>query len=62
MKIIKPGIPKSERVYTAICRECNCEFSFTRGEAHFHSDQRDGDSLTVRCPQTGCGREVWVPA
>lgn len=62
MEILKPGVPKSKKQYTVVCRECNCRYRFERSEALFVPDQRDGDSLKVRCPQHGCHAETWVPA
>lgn len=62
MEILQPGVPKSEKQYTVICRECKCQYRFKRSEAQFVPDQRDGDGLKVRCPQHGCGSEAWVPA
>lgn len=60
MKIITPGKLPQEKVYTTTCRNCGCRFEFTRDDARYVSDQRDGDALTVRCPQQGCNTEKWV--
>lgn len=58
IRVIKPGRLDSEREHTTACDKCHCEFSFQRKDAKFHSDQRDGDAITIKCPE--CGYEVWI--
>jgi hypothetical protein len=60
MRIIKPGKLPGEQEFTADCVHCGCRFTFLRKEAKYHSDQRDGNALVVKCPQKGCGDEIWV--
>jgi len=50
VKIITPGTPRKDRLYRATCRECHCEFEFHESEATLHSDQRDGDYVSLPCP------------
>lgn len=51
MQIIKHGTPKSEKVYTEVCKSCGCEFTLAYKEYEFHSDQQDGDFCSVKCPE-----------
>ena len=60
MKIITPGTLPQTKTYGAVCRNCGCRFTFARHEAEYVSEQRDGDALKVKCPQTGCGQDCWV--
>ena len=60
MKIIKPGKLPSSRTHVTFCNNCGCKFRFAESEAKYYSDQRDGDAWVVKCPQRGCGEEVWV--
>lgn len=57
MKIIKKGNPNG-KVYRVTCRHCGCVYEFERKEARFMSDQRDGDALTIDCPE--CNTTAWV--
>lgn len=50
MKVIKRGMPPAEKPYHVECRSCRSEIEFTRMEAKFTPDQRDGDFLTITCP------------
>lgn len=50
MKIIKAGKPKAERIHRLTCTNCTCVFEFEEKEAHYNSDQRDGDYLSIGCP------------
>ena len=59
MKIIKSG-KKEEREVAVACMGCDCEFSFTKSEARYVSDFRDGDAYVVKCPE--CKHENWVDA
>lgn len=53
MKIIHRGERPEEKVYRATCWRCKTQVEFQRGEARYHSDQRDGDYLSVTCPVCG---------
>lgn len=50
MEIIKRGTPPEEQLYTGTCQRCSTEVRFKRGEASVHSDQRDGEIVSVACP------------
>ena len=50
MEIINRGKLPSERVYTATCTNCGSVLRFTHAEATHHSDQRDGNFVSVKCP------------
>jgi endogenous inhibitor of DNA gyrase (YacG/DUF329 family) len=58
VEILKRGTPPAEARLTRECRRCGTEFRFTRSEATFHTDQRDGDYLEIACPV--CGKPVTV--
>jgi len=60
MKILKEGQLPEAQVYKATCRKCGTEYEFTRGEARYSSDQRDGDALITKCPLLGCGQDNWI--
>jgi endogenous inhibitor of DNA gyrase (YacG/DUF329 family) len=57
MEIIKRGTLPSERQYSGTCSTCGTQVKFKEGEARFHSDQRDGDFITVDCPV--CGKIIY---
>ena len=54
MKIIQKGIPPIKKGHEVTCRNCGCVFSFLQEEAKTVYDQRDGDYLSIKCPQSGC--------
>jgi hypothetical protein len=58
MKIIEYGDRPEDKVYRNKCGHCKTVYEFARKEAKFHSDQRDGDYLTINCPV--CQREAYV--
>ena len=58
MQIIKHGTPKSEKVYTEVCKSCGCEFTLARKEYDFHAD-RDGDFWSVKCPEKHCNETIY---
>lgn len=60
MEILSVGKLPSEKEYTTTCGSCHTRFKFKRGEASYHSDQRDGDYLLIRCPLAGCGKNATV--
>lgn len=60
MKIIKSGKTKKPKSTTAECMGCDCKFSFTKKEARFKYDWRDGNCYVVKCPE--CERENWIDA
>ena len=49
MKVIKSGKTKKPKETVVECRDCDCKFSFTKKEAKFISDQRDGNAYVVKC-------------
>ena len=51
MKIITEGVLPESFVYRTTCRRCRTEFEFTRAEAQFHDDQRDGAFVSIDCPK-----------
>lgn len=58
--ITKRGTPPEQLVHEATCTHCKTEYEFTRDEAKYISDQRDGDCLKTTCPV--CKREVFTAA
>jgi uncharacterized protein with PIN domain len=58
MKIIKQGELPEEKEYSATCSNCKTEFEFLRKEGKVHFDQRDGNSVVVKCPL--CQKSCWV--
>ena len=58
MRILKRGVRPETLVYRASCYKCKSEFEFSRSEAQFHDDQRDGAYLSVDCPVCGNGCTV----
>lgn len=50
MKVIQRGTPPEEEVYQADCNRCHSKLEFTRSEAKFREDQREGSWLEVTCP------------
>ncbi|MBB0100129.1 hypothetical protein [Ralstonia pickettii] len=50
MKIIERGTLPGEREWKAKCTHCGTHFEFKQREGNFHSDQRDGNYMTVGCP------------
>lgn len=53
MRIIKQGIPPSERLYVRTCYTCKTEFEFKQSEAKLEMDVRDGNYLRINCPVCG---------
>ena len=60
VEIIKRGTLPDEKTYETECRHCRTFFRFERREAHFVTDQREGDAVTIACPV--CTTLVWVKA
>lgn len=58
--ITKRGTPPEQLVHDATCTHCKTEYEFTRDEAEYISDQRDGDCLKTSCPV--CKRDVFTAA
>ena len=56
VKIIQRGTLPSEREYQSMCRKCGTVFEWVAAEGTVHSDQRDGDYITIGCPL--CGETV----
>jgi hypothetical protein len=59
MKLIKPGFPLGKEI-VAKCNNCKCEFSFHEREGRFEHSPRNENYIVIKCPQGGCGREVWI--
>ena len=57
MKILKSGKSKKPKETVTDCY-CGCRFSFSKKEARFVSDFRDGDCYVAKCPE--CKRENWI--
>lgn len=51
MKVIFKGTAPSETIHRGTCNRCKTIVEFARHEAKYTSDQRDGDYLTVECPE-----------
>ena len=60
MTIIKSGKTKNPKPTVTECRGCDCKFSFTKDEARYVPDPRDGAAYVVKCPE--CKHENWVAA
>jgi hypothetical protein len=50
VRIIKQGVPPTEKIYRAECYTCKSVLEFKQGEATYWPDQREGDHLTLLCP------------
>jgi hypothetical protein len=50
VKIIHRGTDPKDVTHRAVCNRCKTEIEFTQSEAIYHSDQRDGDFLSIACP------------
>jgi len=62
--IIKRGELPKDRIYRCTCYNCYTEFEFTQEEGTYHSDQRDGEYLTIACPlcNRNCHASANLPA
>jgi hypothetical protein len=60
MEIIKEGKIPAEREHTGTCGNCRCQVRFKEKEARFVSFPRNESAWVVKCPTTGCGKEIWV--
>jgi DNA-directed RNA polymerase subunit RPC12/RpoP len=58
MEIISMGKDPQKVKYVGTCRTCGTRVKFERREAEYHSDQRDGDYLSVKCPE--CQSEIYA--
>ena len=58
MEILHRGTPPSEREYRGSCTNCKTVIKFKANEAKRHSDQRDGDFLSIGCPI--CNGTIYV--
>lgn len=58
MKIIRKGIDPKNRRMTGTCNNCSTEIECIASEAEVHSDIRDGNYYTVRCPV--CEYSIYV--
>lgn len=50
MRIIKKGIKPEEKIHRVTCHHCKTEFEFSVAEGKITYDQRDGDSVSISCP------------
>ncbi len=51
MKVIMEGKPRGEDMIAQVtCRYCEAIFQFTRAEGVCHSDEDDGDYVSIGCP------------
>lgn len=57
--ITKPGAVPNKKIF-ATCRSCRTEFTFDASEAHYNTDQRDGDFYSILCPLPNCDETVRV--
>lgn len=63
VKVIGDSHPgKIDPYFETTCGRCGCFFGFNKSDAKFLDDQRDGPSLTISCPGSGCGARVVVDA
>ena len=65
MKVIKPGIPKSETLMGGTCTSCGCEIECKLHEADHNCGYSqlcgvNEDFYTVKCPTDGCNRKIYV--
>lgn len=60
MKIITPGQLPGDKVHKATCHSCRCVFEFKQSEGTIHNGSYSGSTISVSCPQEGCGRTVSV--
>lgn len=60
MKVIKPGKTKAPKELEVTCKKCECRFSFFEREGTYHEDQRDGDVISIKCPE--CRTTNWIAA
>lgn len=58
VEVLRKGKKPEDRQYEVTCRHCRAQLRFKRSEARYSSDQRDGNALTVACPE--CKHDVWV--
>ena len=58
MKILRRGKKLEDEVMRGDCGHCGTWVEFSRGEAEYVFDQRDGDYVKVECPV--CGRLIIV--
>ena len=60
MEIIEQGKLPEEQKYQVRCKNCKTLFRFKRSEGKYISDQRDGDSIEVKCPL--CNEKCYADA
>ena len=59
IKITKEGGP-IDKLYSGTCNRCGCEFIFEEGDAKLKSDWRDGSYFELDCPNTKCGKLLFL--
>ena len=50
IEIIEIGQKPGDKQYEVQCRACRTKFTFSRSDAKYTSDQRDGDFVSIKCP------------
>lgn len=60
MLILSAGHLQQEVLYEASCLSCHCRVQFQEKEAELvpSNDQRDRDSVKVKCPTEGCTDDI----
>ena len=53
VKVIKHGKRPEDDTMTGSCCRCRCVIECLRSDTEMHSDQREGDSYSVKCPDCG---------
>lgn len=57
VEIIKHGQNPLDKSYDFKCTYCGCEFRAKIKECKSSTDQRDGNSINIDCPE--CGHSCW---
>jgi hypothetical protein len=60
VEVLKEGKLPEEDTFEGTCSHCKCRVRCRRFEAEWHSDFRDGDYYTVKCPTKGCPSAIYV--
>lgn len=60
MEIIEQGQLPEEKEYTAKCSNCQTKFKFQAKEALGRNCNRNESYLSVICPYSKCGKQMYV--
>jgi hypothetical protein len=60
IEVIERGGAPADKVYEAACPQCKSRLRFSRSDARFIADQRDGDCVNIICPV--CTHDIYVAA